>query len=82
MDNQPLRVGKLRSCRSAQRRRAISGETDLDRYARWMVVGIVAMAALFALRFAGPFVIRFLLPAAIIGVVVYLVVRYMRQLSE
>ncbi len=57
---------RLRSCRAAQRSRAIVGETDTDRYARWIVVGIVAMAGLFVLRFAGPFVVRFLLPAAIV----------------
>lgn len=82
LDNQPLRVGQLRACRAAQRRRAVTGETDLDRYSRWVVLGIVAMALLFVLRFAGPFVLRFVLPALIIGGVVYLLVRYVRQMDE
>lgn len=82
LDNQPLRVGKLRACRAAQRRRSILGETDTERYARWFVIGIVAIAGLFVLRFAGPFVLRFLLPVLIIGVVVYFGVRYLRQLDE
>ena len=82
LDNQVLRVGTLHSCRTAQRKRAIGGATDTDQFARWIVVGIVGMAGLFALRFAGPFVLRYLLPVVVIGVVTYLFLRYVRQMSD
>lgn len=80
--NEPLRVGNLRACRAAQRKRAITGETDSERYARWLTLGIVFMAGLFLVRFAGAFAVRYLLPALIIGLIVYVIMRYARQLNE
>lgn len=78
LDKRPLRVGKLRTCQTAQSTRT---GADLDVYSRWILAGIVGLTLLFAWRFAGPFVVRFVLPAAVIGVVIYLGLRYARRLK-
>ena len=79
LDNRPLKTGKLQTCRTAQKARA---GIDLDAYSRWILVGILGLVLLFGLRFAGPFVVRFLLPAAVVAIVVYLVIRAVRQLKD
>ena len=82
LENQPLSIGTLTKCQTAQKKRAIAGATDLDQYSRWILLGFVGLAVLFIFRFAGSFFFEYLLPIVVITALAYLGIRYLRQMNR
>lgn len=79
LKNQPLKVGRFRQCRSAQDERRLPSVAGMDAYAWWVVIGFAGLVVLFALRFAGPLALRFILLLAIGAAAVLLGLRLGRH---
>lgn len=80
LDRRPLRVGKRPECKSAQRERLEDDQSrpSLDP-SRLLLFGLLALAALLLFRFGGGALLRWVLPALVIGAGLYLVLRFVRR---
>jgi len=78
LNRQPLRVGHSKGCRAAQSRRQIETEPTRN-YNRWLLVGVAMLAFLLFLRFGGFTLLRFLLPVALVGIAIFVLLRIGRE---
>jgi hypothetical protein len=81
-----VHIGGGEFCRDAQSRRLSPASADpvdwltrLNRIPRWLQVGIGLALLLVLLRFGGFMLFRLLLPLALIGIVIYLIIRLGRE---
>lgn len=80
LDRRPLRVGKRPECKAAQTERLEDGQgRTLLGASHLLVIILLSLAALLLIRFGGGALLRWVLPALVIGAGLYLVLRFVRR---
>ena len=78
LSRETLRVGHRKECRAAQRLRQ-SQQTPARPYDQWLLVVVAAVTLFLLLRFGGGGLLRFLLPIALLGITLFVLVRIGRE---
>jgi hypothetical protein len=79
LDRRPQRIGTMPECRKAQIERVEDEQVSNDAWMRFLVLGLFVVAGFFLIRLGGPTLLRLVIPAVVVGGLVFLIYRVTRR---